>query len=142
MKIGDFELEEVESADGIKTYKRKDAPKQVSYETEYPWIHLHYMTDDETSDAEGYSQIELCCHACATSLWLTLDWPLAPGAAKPVRDRFVSEHNGCEHKAKALKDPLGMFEAMGGFREAMKGLCPVERKLVFSVSYRGKKIPR
>lgn len=137
MKIEGYEVEEV--APGVKTYTRKNE-RHTTFDTRCPWIHFHYQTDDEESDRLGYTEAELCCHACETALWLTADWPLEPGAARPVRERFVEDHADCWRKYKPKSEVeaalMKALESQGN--HPMESICPQRRKLMFSLDLRGK----
>lgn len=142
IKLGEFDAEVVEERPGVKTLHIKGGPKHATCDTDFPWIHYHYMTDDLESEETGWFETELCCHGCATGLMVKIPWPPVEDVGAPVRDSFKDQHRHCDRKAQSLNDPLGMFELMGGFREAIKRLCPVERKLVLSMTFPRPKTPK
>jgi len=114
-------------APGVTEYVN-EAAERATYLTETPQIHIHYRTDDEQMDAQGYGEAELCCHGCATAL--VVRYPPAPPAwtipeegwpkLRKVRNDFVAEHG--DHK--------GFWSAAG------HTLCPPERRKVTTLDLR------
>lgn len=62
-------------------------------------VHIHYFTDDETLERQGWGMADLVCHGCGRARRLVYPNPteeqLRAQAMKPIRDAFVDAHAGC-----------------------------------------------
>lgn len=41
---------------------------EIDYLSDFPQIHLHFLTDDDFYDEFGYYKTEFCCHGCNSSV--------------------------------------------------------------------------
>ncbi len=79
-----------------------------------PFVHMHFMTDEETGKEQGYELLEMCCHACGASLLLYFPHIGSSKKPKMARDEFVGEHRGCK--------PFANNEFCPNFRSSFKRL--------------------
>lgn len=100
----------------------------VTFLKDAPQIHLHFMTDDELADSQGYAVTEICCHACGFSKIILFNLPKVgeetygsdgdPALVK-IQDEFKSQHLNCK------PEPLPQFmEILDSGNDRFKMLCP------------------
>lgn len=136
MKIEGYEVEQL--APGVKVYKRQNAP-HTTYEETCPWIHFHYAKNDDEAERDGSTEVELCCHGCGVSLWVTLPFP-APDAiveqTTGIRADFKRNHEA--HNAIYVEGEMGFVTEL---TKVLKGhpltfLCPDFRRQSYSITLR------
>ena len=101
-----------------------------------PQCHIHYLIDDELADIQGYSEIEIVCHACGLydvvlfnlpakddPIWDTVDASNGLPILAKVREEFIEKHKNCKPGVKHL-----LSELLGNGNEQFKFLCPDWRK--------------
>jgi hypothetical protein len=115
LKVED-EYTVTEPAPGVKAYENQRA-KRTTFLTATPWVHLHYMFDDDEVDRQGFAVTELMCHRCSTAVQVLWSLPPADTDAgdgsprlKRIRSDFQEAHRGCSGGM-----PAGAYEM----------LCPV-----------------
>ncbi len=108
-----------------------------------PNVHLHYEISDELADAQGYSEIELCCHACGLGLKVLFNLPPDKDPVyeeigdngipqlRKIRDEFETKHKECQAADPPLLSSVGL-RGVDQFRY----LCPPYRKNVETLDVR------
>lgn len=136
MKIEGYTVEEV--SPGVKVYNRQNAP-HTKYEETCPWIHFHYAKDDQAAERDGFTEIELCCHGCGVSLWVTLPFPGTDEImeqTKEIRAAFKGNHE--PHNAIYVEGEMGFVTEMTKQLEGhpLTYLCPDFRRMSFAIRLR------
>ncbi len=110
----------------------------ITFLVDTPNVHLHYLATDEEAVTQGYSHVELVCHACGKYIEVFHKLPpkevtdkLANDEGLPelvkIRDDFEKKHKNC---VPSLNKPPLIGEIMPQLRgnNQFKSLCPPWRK--------------
>ncbi len=109
----------------------------ITFLIDTPNIHIHMLTTDELADTQGYSDVELVCHACGRYIKILHKLPLKgdPVLGKigddgvprinKIRDDFEKQHKTCVPAMDVV--PLIGFAVEKGNAQ-FKTLCPPWRK--------------
>lgn len=72
---------------------------EIDYFEEVPQVHLHFLTEPEEYQENGFGRAELCCHGCGCSLLILYNEATGDGAKHlKVRDSFTAKHQKCPNK--------------------------------------------
>lgn len=63
-----------------------------------PQVHVHFLTDEEGFEAQGYGLLELVCHGCGASRLIVYDARHTHDRHVHFRDRFRDEHVRCVNR--------------------------------------------
>jgi hypothetical protein len=119
-----WDVEEV--APGVVILERSDHGA-VRFLKGTPHVHVHYLvTDDEADAAGGDSMAELCCHGCASALFVRFTLPTGNATENPriakLRDEFQATHRDCFFiGGEILCPPARSTTATVDLREARRG---------------------
>ena len=104
----------------------------TTYQKDMPQVHLHFRSDDELADVQGYAETEICCHACGYSEIILYNLPPKgeegygfDGDPKitSVLDRFKRDHAAC-----IPPNLPTIFAIFGRGNDRFVALCPEFRK--------------
>lgn len=117
----------IERGDGWATFERTRPHVRVL--TDSKSCHVHYWTDDDEMDAQGWAMADLVCHGCGHALRVIYptftDAEAAKEPFRPTRDAFVHDHRN--HVAMAndfLCPPTYSITETRDLRLAQEGETP------------------
>ncbi len=109
----------------------------ITFLTNTPNVHFHYLSSDDLADIQGYSHVELVCHACGKYIevlhklakkddpvWEKIGEKGTP-RGRQIRDNFEKQHKNCVPAMDVV--PL-IGSAVGKGNDQFKTLCPSWRK--------------
>jgi hypothetical protein len=100
---------------------------KVEYLEDTPQVHIHYLTEDEEVERDGFGKIEFVCHGCGAAMLLVYDANISRRSSLAIRNRFRADHMKCPD--------LGYEKICPDYRRTSK-VVDVRRKLKRALAQR------